>query len=60
MFWMFYDGFQFLQSHQPEIYADRSHGLFGAFFAALMLMLVVSSGMILYGSLFRSRRSPSC
>ncbi len=29
--------------------------MFGTFFAALMLMLVFSSGMILYGSLFRSR-----
>ncbi len=57
MFWMFYDGFQFLQSTGQEIYADSVHGLFGAFLLALMLMLMVSSGLILYGSLFRSRET---
>ncbi len=57
MFWMFYDGFQFLQSTSREIYAETVHGLFGAFLLALMLMLVVSSGIILYGSLFRSRET---
>ncbi|MEN6451236.1 MAG: hypothetical protein ABFC96_12155 [Thermoguttaceae bacterium] len=55
MFWMFHDGFQFLRDTNREIYADVVHGLFGAFLLTLMLMLIVSAGIILYGSLFRSR-----
>ncbi|MBU4272524.1 MAG: hypothetical protein KKA28_11745 [Planctomycetes bacterium] len=57
MFWMFADGFWFLESTitQPDTHARAVGGVFGAFFAALMLMLVFSSGIILYGSLFRSR-----
>lgn len=57
MFWMFADGFWYLKSTitQPDMYAQAVGGVFGAFFAALMLMLVVSSGIILFGSLFRSR-----
>ncbi len=54
---MFVDGFWFLQSTiaHDELYARTVGTLFGTFFAALMLMLVFSSGIILYGSLFRSR-----
>ena len=57
MFWMFADGFAFLQSAiaQPETHARTVGAVFGTFFAALMLMLMFSSGIILYGSLFRSR-----
>ena len=57
MFWMFTDGFWFLESMitQPDTHAQAVGGVFGAFFAALMLMLIFSSGIILYGSLFRSR-----
>ena len=57
MFWMFLDGFWFLQSTitHAETHARTVGAVFGTFFAALMLMLVFSSGIILYGSLFRSR-----
>ncbi len=57
MFWMFDNGFSFLQSAfvYPETYAMAVGGLFSAFFFALMLMLAFSAGVILYGSLFRSR-----
>jgi ABC-2 type transport system permease protein len=57
MFWMFGDGFSFLQSAfvYPETYMTAVGGLFSAFFFALMLMLMFSAGVILYGSLFRSR-----
>jgi ABC-2 type transport system permease protein len=57
MFWMFGDGFSFMQSAfvYPETYMLAVGGLFSAFFFALMLMLAFSSGVILYGSLFRSR-----
>ena len=42
MFWMFRDGFDFLQSTltNQEIHARTVGAVFGAFFAALMLMLV--------------------
>ena len=57
MFWMFADGFQFLQTTigHWETYARAVGGMFNAFFAALMLMLAFSAGIILYASLFRSR-----
>ena len=57
MFWMFADAFWFLQSTitHSETHARTIGALFGTFFAALMLMLIFSSGIILYGSLFRSR-----
>lgn len=57
MFWMFRDGFAFLQSSitSPETYAMAVGGIFSAFFFALMLMLMFSAAVILYGSLFRSR-----
>ncbi|MBN1394720.1 MAG: hypothetical protein JW959_06825 [Pirellulales bacterium] len=57
MFWMFADGFWFLKTTitQPDTHALAVGGVFSAFFFALMLMLVFSSGIILYGSLFRSR-----
>jgi ABC-2 type transport system permease protein len=56
MFWMFRDGFDFLQTNfTSDLHAQAVGLVFGTFFAALMLMLVFSSGVILYGSLFRSR-----
>jgi ABC-2 type transport system permease protein len=56
-FWMFGDGFWLMQSVfvYPETYMTVVGGLFSAFFFALMLMLAFSAGVILYGSLFRSR-----
>ena len=56
MFWMFREGFNILQStFTSDLHAQAVGVVFGTFFAALMLMLVFSSGVILYGSLFRSR-----
>ena len=59
MFWMFADGFRFLQTTitHSEIHTRTVGAVFGAFFAALMLMLVFSSGVILYGSLFCSKEA---
>ena len=46
---------RFLQStFTTDLHAQAVGVVFGTFFAALMLMLVFSSGVILYGSLFRS------
>jgi ABC-2 type transport system permease protein len=56
LFYMFLDGFFFLRTTIPhaETHNEMVHGVFGMFFAALMVMLVFSSGIILYGSLFYS------
>jgi ABC-2 type transport system permease protein len=57
MFWMFYEGFSFMQSAfvYNDTYVLAVGGLFSAFFFALMLMLIFSAGVILYGSLFCAR-----
>jgi ABC-2 type transport system permease protein len=57
MFWMTADGFEFLQSTipHPETYARTVVAMFSMFFAALMLMLIFSAGIILYYALFCSR-----
>ena len=57
LFWMFSDGFVFLQTMipHPETHERTIIAVFGTFFAALMVMLVFSSGIILYGSLFCSK-----
>jgi ABC-2 type transport system permease protein len=59
MFWMFTDGFGFLKTIIPDrdTHARTISAVFGTFFAALMVMLVFSSGIILYGSLFCSRET---
>jgi ABC-2 type transport system permease protein len=57
MFWLFGDGFWFLQSAItcPDTYALAVGGMFSTFFFALTMMLMFSAAVILYGSLFRSR-----
>ena len=59
MFWMFREGFMFVRYTVPqaETHARTIGAVFGTFFAALMLMLVFSSGIILYSSLFCSRET---
>ena len=56
LFWLFKDGFEYirLQISHPETHDQLVQAIFSAFFAALLLMLVFSSGIILYGSLFHS------
>ena len=53
---MFLNGFGFLHMAipHPEMHDEMVHGIFGMFFAALMVMLIFSAGIILYGSLFHS------
>ena len=57
MFWMFLNGFVFLKQTitNEDMYGRIVAGVFELFFAALIVMLVFSSAIILYGSLFRSR-----
>ncbi|HZZ27521.1 MAG TPA: hypothetical protein VFE46_05885 [Pirellulales bacterium] len=52
LFVLFYHGFTFLSS--PSIHTNVIEPLFNAFFLALMLMLIFSSGIILYNALFNS------
>ena len=52
LFILFYHGFAFLSS--PSIHTDVVEPLYNAFFLALMVMLMFSSGIILYSALFCS------
>jgi ABC-2 type transport system permease protein len=52
LFVLFYHGFAFLSS--PSVHTNVVEPLYNAFFLALMLLLIFSSGIILYGGLFNS------
>ncbi|MEX0713476.1 MAG: hypothetical protein WD278_14060 [Pirellulales bacterium] len=56
LFGLFAEGFQFLKTAIPEpvTHDEMVRAVFHIFFASLMLMLVVSTGIILYGGLYRS------
>ena len=56
LFWMFAEGFWFIKGTilDPGTHDRTVRAVLGLFFAALTVMLVFSSGIILYGSLFRS------
>lgn len=60
LFWLFYDGFVFLSSAipTPDLYDRTVHTIFGLFFVTLMVMLLFSSAIILYSSLFRAQDVP--
>lgn len=60
LFWLFHDGFTFLDTAipTPDLYDRTVQAIFGTFFVALMVMLVFSSGVILYSTLFRARDIP--
>lgn len=57
---LFYDGFRFLDSAipGPDLYDQIARMVFGLFFASLMVMLLFSTAIILYSSLFRARNVP--
>ncbi len=55
LFWLFADGFAFLGSLiSGSTYDKTVSGVFGLFYVSLLVMLVLSSALILYGSLFRA------
>jgi ABC-2 type transport system permease protein len=60
LYWLFADGFYFLRTSipTPDLYDRTVQVVFGMFFAALKVMLIFSSGIILYSSLFRGRDMP--
>jgi len=55
MFWLFADGFRFLGTtiHDSAVYDAVIQSVLGMFFTALMVMLVFSSAILVYGFLFR-------
>lgn len=55
LFWLFHEGFAFFQSAigANELLDAVTHTVFSHLFFALMAMLVFSSAVILYGSLYR-------
>ena len=55
------DGFHFMRITLPlGIHERVVRAIFNTFFLTLFLMLVFSTGVILYGSLFRGERSHGC
>jgi ABC-2 type transport system permease protein len=56
LFALFFEGFQFLGSYVKLSNAIVEH-LFGMFFLSLLIMLVFSTGIIVYTGLFQSRES---
>lgn len=56
LFWLFLDGFGFLNATiTPAATRDETVRLiYGVFFVSLMVMLVFSTGVMLYGGLYRS------
>jgi len=57
MFWLFLDGFRFLRLtiRDAHVYDGVVQAILGMFFTALLVMLVFSSAILVYGFLFRSR-----
>lgn len=60
LFWLFLDGFRFLELMivTPDLHDRTVQAVFGMFFVTLMVMLIFSSGVLLYSSLFRTREVP--
>lgn len=56
LFQLFVEGFQFLSVMIADevTHDDTARAVFSIFFASLTLMLIVSTGIIIYGGLFRS------
>lgn len=57
LFLLFIEAFRFLATSidHPATRAQAVQAVFGVFFASLLVMLLFSSGIILYGSLYTSR-----
>lgn len=57
LFWLFSDGFRFMATSLPHVgtRVRTVSAIFNLFFLSLFVMLIFSSGIIIYGGLFRSR-----
>src|SRR5690606_2202470 len=56
LFLLFFEGFRFLDDY-VQVTNEIVEYLFGLFFLSLLIMLLVSTGIILYAALFRSREA---
>lgn len=57
LFGLFFEGFQFLRTFITKLSNEVVEQLFGVFFLSLLVMLIFSTGLILYNGLFGSRES---
>jgi ABC-2 type transport system permease protein len=60
LFTLFHEGFRFLATHvgsAGELHASTVHFIYFSFFSSLMIMLIFSSAIIIYGGLYRSRET---
>jgi ABC-2 type transport system permease protein len=54
LFYLVRQGFDFMRQMLPGLFASLAQEIFNTFFLALFLMLIFSSAVILYGSLFHN------
>ena len=57
LFFLFFGGFQFLKSFVPNLAGEFVEYIFSMFFLSLLIMLIFSTGIILYTGLFQSREA---
>ncbi len=59
MYWMFQNGFQLLSSviSHESTRAQTVSAVFNVFFLAILIMMIMSSGILLFDSLFRGREA---
>ena len=57
LFFLFFGGFQFLKTFIPVLSGEFVEFIFGMFFLSLLVMLVFSTGIILYAGLYQSREA---
>ncbi len=57
LFFLFFGGFQFLKSFIPNLAGEFVEYIFSMFFLSLLVMLIFSTGIILYTGLYQSREA---
>ncbi|WP_435019662.1 putative ABC transporter permease subunit [Tundrisphaera sp. TA3] len=57
LFGFFFEGFQFLKQFIPNLSGELVEVIFSMFFLSLLIMLIFSTGIILYTGLFQSREA---
>ncbi len=57
LFFLFFGGFQFLKSFIPNLAGEFVEYIFSMFFLSLLVMLIFSTGIIIYSGLYQSREA---
>ena len=57
LFFLFFGGFHFVKSFVPNLAGEFVEYIFSMFFLSLLIMLIFSTGIILYTGLFQSREA---